>query len=155
MTNENTSFNNPIDASEQNCQHTQQGAPHTQSDASNQQYQGVGNIPPQPPYEPQTQNQQYAPVYAARKNEKQLFGLYDPTLQARVSTVKKVLYTIAGFLFGIIAALICFLISRDTVYEGQFKAEMFWVMVGILLSYAIMIATWLLGIPISLFSLLI
>lgn len=149
MTNENTSFNSPSDAPEQN-------ANHTQVDTSSQQYQNAGSVPPQPPcppYEPQPQ--QYAPTYAARTNEKQLFGLYDPTLQARVSTAKKVLYTIAGCVFGMIAVFICFLISKDTTYEGQFKAEMFWVMAGVLLSYALMIATWLLGLPISLFTLLI
>ena len=159
MINENTDFSVPSDVPENPQQHAQQqqDTPNTQTNTGNQQHQNFGNsVPPQPPYPPyEPQPQQYAPTYAARTSEKQLFGLYDPALQARVSTAKKVLYTIAGCLFGIIAVFVCFFISKDTAYEGQFKAEMFWVMAGVLLSYVLMIATWLLGLPISLFALLI
>lgn len=115
--------------------------PPYQQPTGQQQNAGDGQMPPAPQQSVQ-QSQQYqpAPHGAAR-------SLYEKGAQDRLSTGDKVLYCLLSAFIPLLGIAVFYFLNRDkSMYEGEYKAKLFWVAIGC-------VGGWLIGMIIGVSSL--
>ena len=99
--------------------------PPYQQPTGSQHDAGDGQIPPAPqPSMQQSQQYQPAPQGAAR-------SLYEKGAQDRLPTGDKVLYCLLSAFIPLLGIAVFYFLNRDkSMYEGEYKAKLFWVAIG-------------------------
>ena len=115
--------------------------PPYQQQATGQQQNIGGQMPPAPQPNMQ-QNAQYQPVQQGATR-----GLYEKGPQDQLPVGDKVLYCLLSAFIPLLGIAVFYFLNRDkSMYEGEYKAKLFWVAIGCIVG-------WLIGMVVGVSSL--